>query len=134
MELLASDHAEMPKLIGRMSAGMAIIKPAFSKIASAPTKLAEYLACGVPCLGNASVGDVQAVLEERRVGVALPGFTDGQIRSGVRRLIELTADKDVQERCRRAAVELYSLDRGVAEYETIYRRLANGSPSHRISA
>jgi glycosyltransferase involved in cell wall biosynthesis len=124
LELLAADHAEMPELIGRMTAGMALIKPAFSKIASAPTKLAEYLGCGVPCLGNAGVGDVEAVLEERRVGVALPGFTDEQIRSGVRRLIELTADKDVQERCRRAAVELYSLDSGVAAYEIIYRRLA----------
>ena len=34
-----------------------------AKIASAPTKLAEYLGCGVPCLGNVGVGDMEAILE-----------------------------------------------------------------------
>ena len=59
LELVAASHDEVPALIARMSAGMALIKPAYSKIASAPTKLGEYLGCGVPCLGNAGVGDVE---------------------------------------------------------------------------
>jgi glycosyltransferase involved in cell wall biosynthesis len=127
MEVLAADPAEVPKLIGQMTAGMAIIKPAFSKIASAPTKLAEYLGCGVPCLGNAGVGDMKTILERKSVGVALPGFSDDEIRAGLRRLIQLTSEPGIQQRCRDAAGELFSLDRGVAEYDSIYRRLADGA-------
>jgi glycosyltransferase involved in cell wall biosynthesis len=127
MEVLAADPAEVPKLIGQMTAGMAIIKPAFSKIASAPTKLAEYLGCGVPCLGNAGVGDMKTILERKSVGVALPGFSDDEIRAGLHRLIQLTSEPGIQQRCRDAAGELFSLDRGVAEYDSIYRRLADGA-------
>lgn len=48
LELVAADHAQVPALIARMTVGAAIIKPVYSKIASASTKLAEYLGCGVP--------------------------------------------------------------------------------------
>jgi len=41
LEVTAADHAEVPAMVRRMSAGAAIIRPVFSKIASAPTKLAE---------------------------------------------------------------------------------------------
>lgn len=124
LELLSVAHGQMPGLIGRMSAGMAIIKPAYSKIASAPTKLAEYLGCGIPCLGNAGVGDVEEVLEGRNVGVAVPGFSNEQVKTSVRRLIALTREADIQERCRTAALDLFSLPGGVAAYEDIYRELA----------
>ena len=52
VQIRAADHRDVPRLAAGMSAGMALIKPAYSKIASAPTKLAEYLGCGVPCLAR----------------------------------------------------------------------------------
>jgi glycosyltransferase involved in cell wall biosynthesis len=125
LELLNVPHAQVPQVIERMTAGMAIIKPAYSKIASAPTKLAEYLGCGVPCLGNAGVGDVAEILEERRVGVAMPGFTDKRIKSSVSRLISLAREPDVQQRCRTAALDLFSLPHGIAAYRRVYRELAS---------
>lgn len=123
LELLSVPHAAVPGVIGRMTAGMAIIKPAFSKIASAPTKLAEYLGCGIPCLGNAGVGDVEQMLEDNRVGVALDSFSDEAIRATVLRLIALAGESDVQQRCRRLAVEKFSLTQGVAAYRKIYESL-----------
>jgi len=121
VEIVAAEHDDVPKLIGRMNAGMALIKPVYSKISSAPTKLAEYLGCGVPCLGNAGVGDVDDILESNRVGVALGDFSDTGIRGNVHRLIELTLDPDIQRRCRAVALELFSLERGVEGYNAIYR-------------
>lgn len=123
LELVAASHAEIPEVITRMSAGMALIRPVYSKIASAPTKLAEYLGCGVPCLGSAGVGDVEAVLEGRRVGVAIKKFSNEEMNLGVQRLLKLTQETDVQQRCRAAAVDLFSLDAGSAAYEQIYRSL-----------
>ncbi len=123
VEIVAADHSEMQQLIGRMSAGMALIKPAYSKIASVPTKLAEYLGCGVPCLGNAGVGDMEEILEGRQVGVALNDFSNDGILDGVRRLLDMTRDTGLQERCRRTANELFSLEGGVASYAAAYERL-----------
>jgi glycosyltransferase involved in cell wall biosynthesis len=127
VDVVESDPQGMPALIARMSAGMALIKPAYSKIASAPTKLAEYLGCGVPCLGNAGVGDVQQILEGHRVGVALRGFSEADLQSGVDRLIELSEDPSTPERCRKLAEELFSRDQGVASYAQIYQALQVGA-------
>jgi len=126
VEIVAAEHRDMPRLIGRMTAGMALIKPVYSKIASAPTKLAEYLGCGVPVLGNAGVGDMAEILEGRRVGVALTDFADGSLAGAARRLVELSRELGLQQRCRDAAVELFSLEQGVAAYAAIYDRMAAG--------
>ena len=124
LELTSALHEEVPALIGRMSGGFAWYKSGYSEIACAPTKLAEYLGCGVPCLGNSGVGDVAQVLEQRRVGVAIRAFSDEALGSAVDGLLGLTEDPELQERCRTTALDLYSLDRGVEAYDTIYRELA----------
>jgi glycosyltransferase involved in cell wall biosynthesis len=124
LELREASHDDVPKLVARMSAGMAIIKPAYSKIASAPTKLAEYLGCGVPCLGNVGVGDMEEVLDDYRTGVVLPAFTDAEIRTGLHSLVALVRDEGIQDRCRRTACKLFSLDGGITQYSQIYEQLS----------
>lgn len=123
VELIEATPAEIPTHIRRMHAGMAIIRPAYSKIASAPTKLAEYLGCGVPCLGNSGVGDVQAILDRHEVGIVLHKFDDAAMSAAVNELLDLAADPDIVERCREAAFDLFSLEKGVAEYSRVYAEL-----------
>jgi glycosyltransferase involved in cell wall biosynthesis len=124
VEIIAADHRDMPRLIGRISVGMALIKPVYSKIASAPTKLAEYLGCGVPCIGNTGVGDMADILERERVGVALSNFSEKPVEHDIGRLLELVEQPDLQRRCRDVARRLFSLDGGVAAYSKIYDRLS----------
>ena len=126
VEMRGAEHRDVPGLVARMSAGMALITPAYSKIASAPTKLAEYLGCGVPCLGTAGVGDMASILEGERVGVALRGSSDEELRGGVERLLELTGDPSLQGRCRCTAEKLFALDAGVTAYAAIYAQLEDG--------
>jgi len=123
LELVAADHAQVPALIARMTVGAAVIKPVYSKIASAPTKLAEYLGCGVPCLGNAGVGDMEAVLEGERTGVALTDFSHPDRVSAIERLFALLDDPALAAHCRDTAERLFSLDTGVAAYARIYEEL-----------
>ena len=123
VELIAVDHADAPAAIRRMTVGTAIIRPVFSKISSAPTKLAEYLGCGVPCLGNAGVGDMAAQLEDNRVGVALMDFSDSARRRAITRLLDLVESPGLAARCRETAMRLFSLDDGVAAYRSIYCEL-----------
>ncbi len=123
VELTSANHDAVPHLMARMDAGIFFIKPVFSKQASAPTKLAEFLGCGLPCLGNAGVGDMAEVLEVEQVGVTLKAFDDISIAEGLYRLLDLVADPTTCGRCVSAAQRHFSLEEGVAKYRNIYEQL-----------
>ena len=123
LEIIAADHSGVPVQVRRMSAGAAIIKPVFSKIASAPTKLAEYLGCGVPCLGNVGVGDMEQILESKGAGVALREFTPAAREAAVSRLLRLVDDPATPSKCRSIALKYFSVDHGAESYRKIYRSL-----------
>ena len=123
IELTSANHSEMPILMAQMDAAAFFIKPVFSKQASAPTKLAEFLGCGIPCLSNAGVGDMAEVLEGEKVGVALESFDPESIRAGLIRLLLLVQDPEIRGRCACAARIHFSLDKGVASYKIIYDSL-----------
>lgn len=123
VEIISAAHSEVPALMARMSAGIFFIKPAFSKQASAPTKLAEFLGCGIPCLSNAGVGDMADVLEGEHVGVAIRSFDETSLHLGLVRFLSLCIDPEVSVRCVTAAHRHFSLDEGVRRYESIYTHL-----------
>lgn len=124
VELRSASHADIPSEMARMHATAFFIKPAFSKQASAPTKLAEFLGCGVPCLANTGVGDMAQILEEERVGVAIDRFDGEALTTGLRQLLALLEEPGIRERCVSAAERHFSLEQGVERYRAIYRTLA----------
>ena len=124
LEIGGVEHKDVPAKIVQMHAAAALIKPCFSKTSSAPTKLAEYLGCGVPCLGNIGVGDMEDILEGKGTGVALRDFSQDALLKSAQRLISLAEDTKTAAHCRKVALELFSLEGGVAEYLKIYNRLA----------
>lgn len=123
VEVRAADHAEVPGQMARMHAGVFFIKSVFSKQASAPTKLAEFLGCGIPCLANSGVGDMADILEGERVGVAVDQFDPASLQAGLQDLLALMQDPDIQERCVTAAHKHFLLEEGVARYAAIYESL-----------
>lgn len=127
VELRSATHAEVPQQIARMDAGIFFIRPVFSKQASAPTKLAELLGCGVPCLGNAGVGDMAEVLEGERVGVALKSFDEAALANGLQALLQLVADPATRARCVAAAEKHFSLEEGVRRYASVYEQLGGAA-------
>ena len=124
VELIVATHAEVPRQMARMDAGVFFIKPVYSKQASAPTKLAEFLGCGIPCLSNAGVGDIAEVLEEEHVGVALDSFDEVFMAEGLQQLLKLVEDPNTRGRCVSAARKHFSLGEGVARYNSIYEQIA----------
>ena len=123
VEITAATHAEVPRQMSRMDAGIFFIKPVYSKQASAPTKLAEFLGCGIPCLSNAGVGDMAELLEGDRVGVVTKSFDSISMTAALQRLIELAADPDISARCVNASQRHFALDKGVEAYSKIYSKL-----------
>ena len=123
VEILSANHDEIPSLIKRMSATVFFLKPLFSKQASAPTKLGELLASGIPCLTNAGVGDMADIIQNGGVGIALDELSQRSIRHGIKGLIELTQQEDIIHKCRKTAELNFSLKDGINSYAKIYKSL-----------
>ncbi len=128
-EIRACRYDEVGEQTARMSAGIFFILPAWSKRASCPTRMGEFLGSGVPCLANDGVGDVAEDLASTGTGVVMPVSPDGrvdlsEIDRALADLVALTEVPGMAEKCRAAAEERFSLEGGVAEYDRIYRKLA----------
>tara|TARA_B100000212_G_C26932657_1_gene346773 strand:- start:71 stop:517 length:447 start_codon:yes stop_codon:yes gene_type:complete len=117
------DHKEVPLYIQKMNAAASLIKPCFSKLSSSPTKLGEYLGCGIPCVGNVGVGDVENILAYKNTGVILKDFSHKEINMAAQNIIELSKDKNISKKCRETALKYFSLEKGVNKYRRIYENL-----------
>jgi glycosyltransferase involved in cell wall biosynthesis len=117
-------HREVPRWFSLSAAGIFLIESAPSKRASAPTKLGELLACGVPVLTTAGIGDTEALIGETRTGVVV---RDLSAEGHAHALLELAALRSegpaLARRCRRAAEERLSLAAAVREYAALYREI-----------
>jgi glycosyltransferase involved in cell wall biosynthesis len=103
--------------------GLCLISPSFSKIASAPTRFAEYLAVGMPVFVTRGVGDLESTVEKHGVGVVLRGEEGQQITAAAEQMAMLLSDAETPERCRRLAAERFDVNWGAARYAAIYREL-----------
>ena len=119
-ELIAVEHDQVPAQMARVTAGVFFNIPALSRQAAAPTKLGEFLGCGIPCLSNRGYGDVTDILENEGIGIAVESFDEEALRAGLRRLIALSGQPGIAARCTIVARKYFSLDQGVDAYEKVY--------------
>lgn len=118
--------SEVATYLAAADIALSLIKPCYSKQASSPTKIAEYLACGVPIISTAGIGDLDELFARERVGVVLRGFTAADFDNALREADELSADPELRARCRRVAAERFDLERvGGARYRRLYQRILN---------
>tara|TARA_B110000014_G_scaffold264313_1_gene264887 strand:+ start:7780 stop:8985 length:1206 start_codon:yes stop_codon:yes gene_type:complete len=121
--LIEASQDEVANFMQQMDAGIFFIKPFYSKISSAPTKLGEFLGSGVPCLGNHGIGDMTDILEANNVGVSIKDFNRESLQKGLQEIMQLSKEPDIKRRCRKVAEENFSLERGVQSYQQIYNHL-----------
>lgn len=62
---------QVPAYIGCSDLMLSFIKPAYSKMASSPTKIAEALAVGVPVISNAGIGDIDDMTARLQAGAVI---------------------------------------------------------------
>jgi glycosyltransferase involved in cell wall biosynthesis len=124
VKLESLDHVGVARAMQNMDAGIFFYKPTYSKMATAPTKLGEFLGCGIPCLSNSGVGDLDTFLEREHVGVALRHFEITAMREAIERLVQMARTDGVRQRCRAVALRYFSLEHGISRYHAIYSELA----------
>lgn len=127
VELRAVGYSGVPEQMARVLAGIFFYKKSFSRVACAPTKLGEFLGCGVPCFANGGVGDMSEILEGERVGVAVADFSLETLRGGLARLFDLVAEAGIKERCVAVAHKKFSLNEGINKYHALYQSLISNS-------
>ncbi len=121
--LKKADRNDMPYYIALSSFSMFFIKPAFSKKASSPTKLAEILGMGIPVICNAYVGDVEEIITKNKVGFAIRDFSSNAYREAIDNMLSfLPAPKN---KIIEAAHHYASLNDGVKKYYEVYAEVLN---------
>lgn len=115
---------EVPRYLHRARLGLSFRKPTFSQLAASPTKIAEYLAAGLPVVSNEGIGDIDDLLEQEKAGVLVHDFTPETLALAARRALQLAGERSVQERCVEVARRHFDLKTVGAEgYIRVYRRI-----------
>jgi len=124
--LTESSFEVMPDYVRLMDVGVFFIKACFGKKGSCPTKLGEFLACGVPVIINDGVGDTGEIVKAHRVGVVLTDVTQADFEQSLPAVRQMLNDPHIAERCRYTAQEYFDAKMGVNKYCSLYRSL-NGA-------
>ena len=115
--------AEVPSYLAAADAGLAFIKRCVSKIASSPTKNGEYLACGLPLVINAGVGDSDALINDWKAGVLIEDFRDEEFLEAGRSIEAMVGQPDARARARSVAEQLFDLQQiGGERYARLYEK------------
>jgi glycosyltransferase involved in cell wall biosynthesis len=116
---------EIPDYLSAADIALSFIKPSFSKLASSPTKNAEYLACGLPLVANSRVGDTAELTRADGTGVIIDELTDENYRRALAELERLLENnEELAAKCRASARKRFDLGGvGGERYRRLYRRL-----------
>ena len=121
--VVAVTPQDVPSYLSASDAGVAFIKTCFSKLASSPTKYAEYLGCGLPLIINAGIGDSDMLVNHENAGVLVQDLTGAEYVR-VAAIIEQMANENSRNRSRELAERLFDVRRiGVPRYARLYRKL-----------
>ena len=119
---VSSDRADVPVYASVGEFSLFFIKPAYSKKSSSPTKQGELMALGIPIICNANVGDTDMIVNDYKSGLIVNNFNDYEYDKTIS---ELDLIKFESKKLRSGAIDYFSLEKGIASYNEIYKSLIN---------
>jgi hypothetical protein len=124
VNITSSTFDQMYMYLNIANASLFFIKPSFSKQASAPTKFAENVACYLPSITNADVGDMNFYLSKYDVGVVVDiKKLDTNIESVAEDILDdLSKEKDEKE-FKNLFDKHFDKKMAVQKYQDIYDEL-----------
>jgi len=125
--ILTAPPNEVAQYLSLADVGISFRKPSYSQVASSPTKLGEYLACGLPIITNRGIGDSEEFIKEHKVGILVNSFNIESYERALRKTLRLLQGGDaIRERCRQVALTYLSLRKmGVIGYQRVYSNFAD---------
>ena len=118
---------DMPKVLPAADLGLSFIQSCFSKMGSSPTKVAEYLAAGVPVVLNGDIGDQADLRCMPDACIVLSSFAEAELVLAAERA-RILVGRSYAERAPAAArvaeTQFGLANVGVRRYEKLYRTIA----------
>lgn len=121
----AAAPREVPSWLSAADAGIAFYRPGFSRLGTSPVKVSEYLACGLPVIVNAGIGDTDRIIANERVGSLVEKFEETAYAKAATELLAMIS-RAPQRHIREVAEKLFDVRRvGVERYAKLYEQVLN---------
>jgi len=120
-------HDLVPRYLSAADAGVLLRDTSPVNEVASPVKAAEYLACGLPLILSAGIGDLSQRVQEAKAGAIVETLEPASYDAALDRCRSLIAAgrDDLAQRAARLAAEHHSLSAGVdsliADYEALKR-------------
>jgi glycosyltransferase involved in cell wall biosynthesis len=113
---------EVPRWINAGDIGLCFCAPTFSSLGVSATKVGEYLACGLPIIGNEQIGDLARIVEAVGKGYVLSDLKENSFRAAGEQVPGLlNANRaEIRERASR----FLDLRLAISAYRRIYDRIS----------
>jgi glycosyltransferase involved in cell wall biosynthesis len=121
-----ASRAQVPRFLAAADYALFFIKPTFSKKASSPTKMGEFLALELPMITNGGVGDIDQIMAQTGAGVVVTEFCERAYAVALDALEQLKPDMD---RWRSATHRWLDLSQAIDRYDSIYAALCGAGAS-----
>ena len=114
--------ADVPSWLNSGDAGIAFYRPGFSRLGTSPVKVSEYLACGLPVIISAGIGDSDEILVREQVGAIVRNFSDEEYARAASEIVNVAGNpQQIRQRSRNVAERLFDVRRvGVERYARLY--------------
>jgi glycosyltransferase involved in cell wall biosynthesis len=100
--------------------GIFFIQPAYSKMASSPTKMGELLAMGIPLICNSGVGNVDELVLQTESGYCIDELTDLAFEQTINQMYQSKFSSDT---IRSNAASYLDLQIGINKYQSVYSQV-----------
>jgi glycosyltransferase involved in cell wall biosynthesis len=118
---VTASFGDVPRYLAMAKAAIFFIKPAYSKIASSPTKMAECWAMGLPIITNTGIGDNDRFFSHGEAGVLVSAFNhEAYIRAAHEYLKFISSSHEI----RKIAEEHFDQKQGLEAYVSIYQEIS----------
>ncbi len=120
----SASHSDVPAYLKKAKAAIYFIKPAYSKIASSPTKMAECWSMGLPIITNTGIGDGDALFRTHKGGILVSQFTETAYAEACEAYQKEQFDRDA---LRDIAVRFFDHRSAVQLYQKAYQNILSSS-------
>jgi glycosyltransferase involved in cell wall biosynthesis len=117
----SAPHDEVPGLLAAADVALLLRRPDPVNAVASPTKLAEYLACGLPVVVSDGIGDASDLVRETGAGRVVADLSDEALAGA---FAGLMAARPSREEVAAVAAERLARDRFFPVYARLYRELA----------
>ncbi len=120
VSVLSLPHDRVSQFLSTQDLGLFFLRGSLTLIAASPTKIGEYLSCGLAVVAEKGIGGLEEVLSSEAVGCLAGSNEPAGWEAVADQAIRLCDRPETRLKAARAAAEYYSLSQGIETYSQAY--------------